>query len=290
MLTALAPLAASTASISGQRRSLRPERASNDHDVAPLLSIDDSIDDGFVDDNIESRGQKLHQHKIKLPKGADDSNNNSTDDEEATKKGPLKLFEHVDFSVGSHFKGWANLTLTDAHHKGSNDVELQFITGDDAFVDDQEQDEDGGDLTQNSFEAGQFPNNRFCGYTFDNAVDTHCHTPTSCQFQRCPSGMTCYVLSEGVMSWCAEENKEDGDEIVSDETGAVDDGAQDASEEEGALQQNDAEMGSSEPTEGWSEMPVEKPSVVSWYIEEKSCASFFYSSSIHWHLNLDTSI
>lgn len=252
LLTALAPV--TVASI-GQRRSLRPERASNDHDAVPSISVDDAIDDGFLDDDMP-------------PKEIDNrDNDDGASDEDGAHKGPLKLFNRVDFAVESHFKGWVDLQLMS--DKRSNDVELQFATADDSIEtiggSNGEQD---GELTQNSI--GMFPNNRFCGYSFDNAVDTHCHAPTSCQFQRCPSGMTCYVLSDGVMSWCDEEfsNGMEDNESTTDETDGKDE-----------LQQNDAGLSSSEPTEGWSEMPVEKPSVVSTSRRDVSIC-------FHWLINI----
>lgn len=175
------------------RRSLRPEPISNDN--KQYITVND---DGITDDN-----------------NVNDAKNH----------GPLKLFQHVDFSIASHFKGWPDLPLNNAN---SNDIELSLVDAETGSK----------NLTQHNFNGA---NNRFCGTTFDNAVDTHCYEPTSCQFQRCPGGMTCYVLSEGVMSWCLENKGETTEE----------------------LQSNEVVMGSSEPTEGWSEMPAEKPTDVS---------------------------
>lgn len=229
------------------RRSLRPEHISNDHNYS-ITIVDD---DGIVDDDHNKHdvnvALKQHIHKGRdksSEKDVDEDNDNSKDktkgdnDKEAN-NGPLKLFDHVSFSVGSHFKGWEGLT-SEEQHKISNDVDLQFVdNGDD--VEDTIDEEMGDNLIQNEME---FPNNRFCGYTFDDAVDTHCRTPVSCQFTRCPEGMVCYVLSEGVMSWCDAED-DNGDSVANGEE----------------IEQH--EMKSSEPSENWSEMPIERPSHVS---------------------------
>lgn len=210
LVASLVPIAA-TASINSAaapRRNLRPEHVSNDHDDATYLTVDDSTDDGANDDNEE----RIHKHEDP----------------------PLKQFQHVNFNISSHFKGWDDLRTND-------DFDLPILLDDNIDV--------GQPLGQHNFPIGK-GNDRFCGYTFDNAVDTYCSSPISCQFQRCPSGMTCYVLSEGVMTWCDDEDENDA--------GVV--------ETEDGLHQNEAEFSSSEPTEGWSEMPVEKPSTVSTFM------------------------
>jgi hypothetical protein len=58
------------------------------------------------------------------------------------------------------------------------------------------------------------------------------------------------------MTWC-----DDGDESDANNNGDEEEG--DVIETEDGLQQNEAELTSSEPTEGWSEVPVEAPSTVS---------------------------
>lgn len=223
-LILLASLAAaaktSIKSAATPRRNLRPEHVSNDHDGAPYITVDDSTDDGVNGDNKEHD----HNHEEKL----------------------LKQFEHVNFNISSHFKGWEDLHLNEDQNT-NDDFDLPILGDDNINV-------GHVPLGQNSFPIEK--NNRYCGYTFDNAVDTHCHNPTSCQFRRCPSGMTCYVLSKGVMTWC-----DDGDESDANNNGDEEEG--DVIETEDGLQQNEAELTSSEPTEGWSEVPVEAPSTVS---------------------------
>ena len=235
------------------RRSLRPEHISNDHNYTLTIVDDDGMDDDDHENHDVNVALKQHIHKGRDKPSANDVNDDETskdkskgDSDKEASGGPLKLFDQVSFSVGSHFKGWVDLT-SEEHLHVSNDVDLQIVdNGDDVDEGikdntDKTDEETGDSLTQNDME---FPNNRFCGYTFDDAVDTHCHAPVSCQFTRCPGGMVCYVLSEGVMSWCDAESAKD-----------------DAAANNEELAQH--EMTSSEPTEGWSEMPVEKPSRVS---------------------------
>ena len=133
------------------------------------------------------------------------------------------LPHHVDSVIFSHFKkfqGWVDLPLNAG--LDSNDIELLLADG--SAVDG---DQSIGNLDielNDSLQSNtvKFPNNRFCGTKFDNAVDTHCHSPISCQFQRCPDKLTCYVLSEGVMQWCSdnldtEENDDENEKANDDE-------------------------------------------------------------------------
>lgn len=138
------------------------------------------------------------------------------------KDDPLDALPHVNSAIFTHFmkfQGWVDLPL----EAGLNSNDLELLLADGEAVDgdqttDTLENELNGSLQSNTIE---FANNRFCGTTFDNAVDTHCHSPISCQFQRCPDKLTCYVLSEGVMQWCSDnvdtEDDNDANEEANDD-------------------------------------------------------------------------
>jgi hypothetical protein len=244
-------------------RQLKPENVSNDN--TPYIPVDEWAYDEEDLHNHNGHDQALVQHAVKVDEAESNSVNNNGDgstldgllpasikmstqeavDEVVDAKAKVNealvaamndINNNGDRSAldglggnesetkeGKNFKEW--FTTIDSHSDGSNDVDFTVDTS--------------GELTQNGIElnGGIEQNNRFCGITYDHAVDTHCSSAPSCQFQKCPGGMNCYVLSESVMlNWC--------DELES--------------------------VVSSEPTEVWIEMPVEKPALVSSLSSEES--------------------